>query len=56
LQFDGKVAKVFYDLMKDSDIRNYILRNVLFELPKFGKELFIKDALNIFPSLQLYSL
>jgi len=53
LQFDGKVAKVFYDLMKDSDIRNYILRNVLFELPKFGKELFIKDARKIVPSLQL---
>jgi len=53
LQFDGKVAKVFYDLLKDSDIRNYIFRNFFFEVPKFGKELFIKDARKIVPSLQL---
>lgn len=53
LQFDGKVAKVFYDLLKDSDIRNYILRNFFFEVPKWGKELFLKDARKIVPSLQL---
>ena len=53
LQFDGKVAKVFYDLLKDSDIRNYIFRNFFFEVPKYGKELFIKDARKIVPSLQL---
>ena len=53
LQFDTKIAKIFYDLMKDSDIRNYILRNFIFEVPKFGKELFIKDARKIVPSLQL---
>lgn len=53
LQFDGKVAKVFFDLLKDSDIRNYIFRNFFFEVPKYGKELFIKDARKIVPSLQL---
>lgn len=53
LQFDTKVAKVFYDLLKDSDIRNYIFRNFFFEVPKYGKELFIKDARKIVPSLQL---
>ncbi len=53
LQFDCKVAKVFYDLLKDSDIRNYIFRNFFFEVPKYGKELFIKDARKIVPSLQL---
>jgi len=50
---DGRVAKVFYDLLKDSDIRNYIFRNFFFEVPKYGKELFIKDARKIVPSLQL---
>lgn len=53
LQFDAKVAKVFFDLLKDSDIRNYIFRNFFFEVPKYGKELFIKDARKIVPSLQL---
>lgn len=53
LQFDGKVAKVFYDLMKDSDIRNYILRNFMFEVPYINKHLFLKDARKIVPSLQL---
>ncbi len=53
LQLDGNVLKVFYDLLKDSDIRNYIFRNFLFEIPKYGKELFIKDARKIVPSLQL---
>lgn len=53
LQFDGKVAKVFYDLLKDSDIRNYIFRNFLFEVPYFNKGLFLKDARKIVPSLQL---
>ena len=53
LQFDGKVAKVFFDLLKYSDIRNYIFRNFFFEVPKYGKELFIKDARKIVPSLQL---
>ena len=53
LRLDGKVIKVFYDLLKDSDIRNYIFRNFFFEVPKYGKELFIKDARKIVPSLEL---
>jgi len=53
LQLDMNVAKVFFDLLKDSDIRNYIFRNFLFEIPKYGKELFIKDARKIVPSLAL---
>lgn len=53
LRFDRNVAKVFYDLLKDSDIRNYILRNFLFEVPYFNKKLFIEDARKIVPSLQL---
>lgn len=53
LQLDGNVIKVFYDLLKDSEIRNYIFRNFFFEVPKYGKDLFIKDARKIVPSLQL---
>jgi malate dehydrogenase (quinone) len=53
LNFDGSIAKIFVDLLKDSDIRNYIFRNFLFEVPYFNKKLFLKDARKIVPSLQL---
>lgn len=53
LRLDHNVIKVFYDLLKDSDIRNYLLKNFLFEVPYFNKQLFVKDARKIVPSLQL---
>ncbi|MDX1796882.1 MAG: malate:quinone oxidoreductase, partial [Hydrogenovibrio sp.] len=43
--------KVFWDLMKDSTIRNYILKNFLFEVPWLNKKLFVKDAQKIIPDL-----
>lgn len=52
LRLDLHIFKIFYDLLKDRDIRNYILRNFLFEIPYFNKKLFIKDARKIVPSLQ----
>ncbi|MDX1796925.1 MAG: FAD-dependent oxidoreductase, partial [Hydrogenovibrio sp.] len=51
LKLDGKVLKVFWDLMKDSTIRNYILKNFLFEVPWLNKKLFVKDAQKIIPDL-----
>lgn len=53
LRLDHNVIKVFYDLLKDSDIRNYLLKNFLFEVPHFNKQFFVKDARKIVPSLQL---
>lgn len=53
LRMDHNIAAIFYDLLKDSDIRNYIFRNFLFEIPGLGKRLFVKDARKIVPSLQL---
>jgi malate dehydrogenase (quinone) len=53
LRFDGKIVKIFLDLLKDASIRNYILRNFLFEIPYFGKKLFLKDAKKIIPSLKM---
>ena len=47
------VIKVTYDLLSDSEIRNYILRNIFFHFPFFGKKLFIKDAQKIIPSLKI---
>jgi malate dehydrogenase (quinone) len=51
LRFDHNVAKIFLDLLSDSDIRNYVFRNFLFEIPYINKKLFVKDARKIVPSL-----
>lgn len=53
LRLDNRVMKVFWDLFKISDIRNYILKNFLFEVPLLRRWLFLKDARKIVPSLQL---
>jgi malate dehydrogenase (quinone) len=53
LRLDKNIIKIFYDLLKDSDIRNYILRNFLFEIPYLGKRAFLRDARKIIPSLQV---
>ncbi|MEA3404712.1 MAG: FAD-dependent oxidoreductase [Pseudomonadota bacterium] len=52
LKLDFKVIRVFWDLMKDSTIRNYIFRNFAFEIPKLRQKLFAKDAQKILPGLK----
>jgi len=53
LRLDKRIFKIFLDLLKDKDIRSYIFRNFLFEVPFINKKLFLKDARKIVPSLQL---
>ncbi|WP_281646815.1 FAD-dependent oxidoreductase [Parendozoicomonas sp. Alg238-R29] len=53
LKLDGSVFKVFWDLFKVSDIRNYIFKNFLFEIPWVRRRLFLKDARKIVPGLKL---
>jgi malate dehydrogenase (quinone) len=53
LRFDKNIAKIFWDLLKDGDIRSYIMRNFMFEVPYINKRLFVKDARKIVPSLGL---
>ena len=53
LRLDRGVLKVFWDLFKVRDIRNYIFKNFLFEIPGFRRWLFLKDVRKIVPSLQL---
>jgi len=53
LRLDRSVMKVFWDLFKVSDIRNYILKNFLFEVPGLRRWLFLKDVKKIVPSLEL---
>lgn len=52
LNLDKDVTHVYMDLFKDKTIRRYILRNVMEELPWLGKEVFVKDAQKVIPSLQ----
>ena len=47
LKLDGAVFKVFWDLFKVKDIRNYIFKNFLFEIPWVRRRLFLKDARKI---------
>jgi len=51
-RFDRKVWDVLYDLLKVPDIRNYMLKNFLFEIPVLRRGLFLKDARKIVPDLK----
>ncbi len=53
LNFDFHIVKIFWDLLKDSDIRNYVFKNFLFEVPLINKKLFVQDARKIVPSLSV---
>ncbi len=52
LRFDMKIVKALWKLLKEKDIRRYIFRNFLFEVPILNKILFLHDARKIVPSLQ----
>ncbi len=56
LRFDRNVAKVLWDLFKVSDIRNYMLKNMVFEIPFIRRLVFLRDARKIIPSLKLKQL
>ena len=56
LRLDGAVLAVLWQLFGVADIRNYILRNLLFEVPWLRRRLFLADARKIVPSLQLEDL
>lgn len=53
LRLDKNVVRVLWDLFKISDIRNYIFKNFLFEVPGLRRWLFLKDVRKIVPSLEL---
>ena len=54
LRLDSNVVRALWKLLRESDIRNYIFRNFLFEVPWFNKRLFLHDARKIVPSLQVH--
>jgi malate dehydrogenase (quinone) len=53
LRLDTNVLKALWKLLREGDIRRYIFRNFLFEVPYFNKRLFLHDARKIVPSLRL---
>ncbi len=56
LRLDWAVLAVFWQLFRIADIRNYILRNLLFEVPWLRRHLFLADARKIVPGMQLHDL
>ena len=52
LNFDMDVAKVIWQNFGDSDVRDFLLRNIGFEIPILGKKLFVKNARKIIPSIR----
>jgi malate dehydrogenase (quinone) len=50
--FGKGVRGVMWDLFKDSEIRAYMLRNVLFEIPVVREHLFVDDVRKIVPKIQ----
>ena len=53
LNFDRQVLKTLWDLLKVRDIRHYLFKNILFEVPGLRRWLFLKDVKKIVPSLTL---
>ena len=49
--FDKHVFNALKKLIKDSDIRKYILTNFIYEVPIIGKKLFTKEVKKIIPSI-----
>jgi malate dehydrogenase (quinone) len=52
VRFDTALIKVLWDMFVDNDVRNYIFKNMLFEIPLIRRHLFLKDARKIVPSLK----
>ena len=53
LRLDWAVLTVFWQLFKVADIRNYIVKNLLFEVPWLRRRLFLADARKIVPDMGL---
>ncbi len=56
LRFDMKLIKSWWNLVKTKDIRNYMLKNILFEIPLIRRRLFLKDVRKIVPTIELRDL
>jgi malate dehydrogenase (quinone) len=55
-RLDTALFKVLADMFLDRDIRRYIVKNALFELPVIRRHLFLRDARKIVPGLKVSDL
>ena len=53
LHLDSNVFAVFWDLLKVKEIRRYIFKNFLFELPVIRRWLFTRDVRKIVPNMKM---
>ena len=51
--FSTGTAKTLFHLMKDKDIREFIYRNIGYEIPIHGKKSFLKEVQKIVPTLNI---
>lgn len=51
--FDKDVMGTMWGLVREKEIRNYLLKNFMFEVPYIRQHLFLKNARKIVPTLQL---
>jgi malate dehydrogenase (quinone) len=49
---DRNLAATLWDLLKVSDTRDFILRNVLYEVPGLNRHLFVKEIRKIVPDIE----
>ncbi len=55
-KLDFNVIKTLWGLLRVSEIRNYLFKNFLFEIPMVRRRLFLSDARKIVPAMQLKEL
>lgn len=55
-KLDFNVIKTLWGLLRVSEIRNYLFKNLLFEVPVIRRHLFLSDARKIVPNMQLKDL
>jgi malate dehydrogenase (quinone) len=53
LNMDKRTFSVIVSLIKDIDIRHFIIKNILYEIPFISKIYFLKSAKKIIPSLEI---
>lgn len=56
LKLDLNVIKTLWGLIRVSDIRNYLFKNMCFEIPVIRRHLFLRDARKIVPDMKLKDL
>lgn len=47
-----KLMRLIYEILKDDEIRGFLLRNYLYKIPKLGRKIFAGEARKIIPSLR----